>query len=153
MRVSISSDKQPRAGGSDPAPKPSRRAFSPAYKLAMVAEHESAASGEKGGLLRREVCIRRTSSSWTRARDAGLLGQPEGWETGSGTLVAGRSKKKSGAQLELEKQTFNGPRIRCSSLGCRASPVCRGSRRRLAAVVWLQAVTWPPCNEALALTT
>jgi hypothetical protein len=54
VNVSTSSDKQPPSGGTDPAPKPSRRAFSPAYKLAIVAEYENAPNGEKGALLRRE---------------------------------------------------------------------------------------------------
>ena len=76
MSVSASSDKQPPAGGSDPAPKPSRRAFSPAYKLAMVAAYESAANGEKGALLRREGLYSSHIIEWTRARDAGLLGKP-----------------------------------------------------------------------------
>lgn len=99
--VSTSSDNQsPSAGGADPAPKPSRRAFSPAYKLAMVAAYESAPSGEKGALLRREGLYSSHIIEWTRARDAGLLGKPEGWETGAG--AAGRSKRSS-EQIELEK--------------------------------------------------
>lgn len=103
MYVSTSSDKQPPSAGSDPAPKPSRRAFSPAYKLAMVAAYESAANGEKGALLRREGLYSSHIIEWTRARDAGLLGKPGG-ETGSGAAAGGRStKKKSGEQLELEK--------------------------------------------------
>jgi transposase len=39
---------------------------------------------------------------WTRARDAGLLGKPDGWESGSRAPAADRSKKSS-EQLELEK--------------------------------------------------
>jgi transposase len=101
--VSTSSDRQPSsAGGADPPPKPSRRAFSPAYKLAMVAAYESAPNGEKGALLRREGLYSSHIIEWTRARDAGLLGKPEGWETGSGVAAAGRSKKSS-EQIELEK--------------------------------------------------
>jgi transposase-like protein len=102
--VSTSSDKQPSsAGGADPAPKPSRRAFSPAYKLAMVAAYESAPTGEKGALLRREGLYSSHIIEWTRARDAGLLGKP-GQEKDSGAAAGGRStKKKSGEQLELEK--------------------------------------------------
>jgi transposase-like protein len=100
VHVSTSSDKQPPAGGADPAPKPSRRAFSPAYKLAMIAEYENAPNGEKGALLRREGLYSSHIIEWTRARDAGLLG-PGGRETDSGG--AGRSKKKSSEQLELEK--------------------------------------------------
>jgi transposase len=101
--VSTSSDNQsPSADGADPAPKPSRRAFSPAYKLAMVAAYESAPNGEKGALLRREGLYSSHIIEWTRARDAGLLGKPEGWGTGSGAAVAGRSKKSS-EQIELER--------------------------------------------------
>jgi len=100
--VSTSSDKQSPAGGSDPAPKPSRRAFSPAYKLAMVAAYENAPNGEKGALLRREGLYSSHIIEWTRARDAGLLGRPDGGESGS-PAAAGRSKKKSSEQLELEK--------------------------------------------------
>ena len=103
MSVSTSSDKQPAMGGADPAPKPTRRAFSPAYKLAMVAEYESAPNGEKGALLRREGLYSSHIIEWTRARDAGLLGKPEGRETGSALSGPGRSKKKSGEQLELER--------------------------------------------------
>ena len=103
MSVSTSSGKQSSAGGSDPAPKPSRRAFSPAYKLAMVAEYESTPNGEKGSLLRREGLYSSHIIEWTRARDAGLLGKPDGRETGSGASRAGRTKKKSSEQLELER--------------------------------------------------
>jgi transposase-like protein len=101
--VSTSSDKQSSAGGSDPAPKPSRRAFSPAYKLAMVAEYESTPNGEKGSLLRREGLYSSHIIEWTRARDAGLLGEPDGQQTGSGASGPGRAKKKSSEQLELER--------------------------------------------------
>lgn len=103
MSVSTSSDKQSSAGGSDPAPKPSRRAFSPAYKLAMVAEYESLPNGEKGSLLRREGLYSSHIIEWTRARDAGLLGKPGGRETGSSHSELGRAKKKSSEQLELER--------------------------------------------------
>jgi transposase len=103
VSVSTSSDKQSSAGGSDPAPKPSRRAFSPAYKLAMVAEYESAPNGEKGSLLRREGLYSSHIIEWTRARDAGLLGNPDGRETGSGASGPERARKKSSEQLELER--------------------------------------------------
>lgn len=105
MSVSTSSDKQPVSAGDgvDPAARPSRRAFSPAYKLAMVAAYESAPNGEKGALLRREGLYSSHIIEWTRARDAGLLGKP-GRESGSGTPAgAGRPKRKSSEQLELEK--------------------------------------------------
>jgi hypothetical protein len=56
VRVSSPSDKQSDvpAGGSDPAPRPTRRVFTSAYKLATVAEYENAPNGEKGAVLRRE---------------------------------------------------------------------------------------------------
>lgn len=101
MSVSTSSDKRPTPVGGDPAPKPSRRAFSPEYKLAMVAEYENAPNGEKGALLRREGLYSSHIIEWTRARDAGLLGRPDGQAAGTGG--AGRSKKKSSEQLELER--------------------------------------------------
>jgi transposase len=103
VSVSTSSDKQPASTGDgvDPAPKPSRRAFSPAYKLAMVAAYESAPNGEKGALLRREGLYSSHIIEWTRARDAGLLGRP-GYQTDSGKEV-GRPKRKNSEQLELEK--------------------------------------------------
>ncbi|MFB9688265.1 hypothetical protein [Amycolatopsis plumensis] len=44
-----SGDEQP-----DPAPRPSRRVFTPEYKFAVVAEYENAPNGEKGAILRRE---------------------------------------------------------------------------------------------------
>ena len=104
MSVSTSSDKQPASAGDgvDPAPKPSRRAFSPAYKLAMVAAYESAPNGEKGALLRREGLYSSHIIEWTRARDAGLLGKP-GRESDSGTAGTRRPKRKNSEQLELEK--------------------------------------------------
>lgn len=104
MSVSTSSDKQPASAGDgvDPAPKPSRRAFSPAYKLAMVAAYESAPNGEKGALLRREGLYSSHIIEWTRARDAGLLGEP-GREDVSVTAGTGRPKRKNSEQLELEK--------------------------------------------------
>jgi transposase len=103
VNVSTSSDKQSPASGADPAPKPSRRAFSPAYKLAMVAEYENAPNGEKGALLRREGLYSSHIIEWTRARDAGLLGEPDAGGTGSGASGPGRVKKKSSEQLELER--------------------------------------------------
>ncbi|WP_435872002.1 transposase [Micromonospora echinospora] len=102
--MSTSSGKQPAAGGgADPAPKPSRRVFSPEYKLAMVAEYENAANGEKGAILRREGLYSSHIIEWTRARDAGQLGQVGAPGTDSGTAVAGSRVKKSAEQIELEK--------------------------------------------------
>ena len=102
MYVSTSSGKQSAAGGADPAPKPSRRVFSSEYKLAMVAEYENAPIGEKGAVLRREGLYSSHIIEWTRARDAGLLGNAEGRTADAGTAGAQRVKK-SAEQLELEK--------------------------------------------------
>ena len=96
-------DKQPRpstpppAGESDPAPRPSRRVFSPEYKLMIVAEYENAPNGEKGAILRREGLYSSHVIEWTRARDAGAL-------TGvTGTPISAARPRKSAEQVELEK--------------------------------------------------
>jgi len=62
----------PRADGG-PSPRPSRRSFSPEYKLSIVAEYEAAPNGEKGAILRREGLYSSHVIEWTRARDAGAL--------------------------------------------------------------------------------
>ena len=67
-----SSSSGPRSAGG-PSPRPTRRSFSPAYKLAIVAEYENAPNGEKGAILRREGLYSSHVIEWTRARDAGAL--------------------------------------------------------------------------------
>jgi transposase len=96
VHVSTPSDKQSRSA--DPAPRPTRRVFSPEYKLAMVAEYENAANGEKGAILRREGLYSSHIIEWTRARDAGAL-------TGGPAESAAPAKrvKRSAEQVELEK--------------------------------------------------
>lgn len=108
MHVSTPSDKQSKspdpagrrtpASAGDPAPRPTRRVFSPEYKLAMVAEYENAANGEKGAILRREGLYSSHIIEWTRARDAGVL-------TGGTTESAAPAKrvKRTAEQVELEK--------------------------------------------------
>lgn len=101
MDVSTPSDKQSKppasAGSADPAPRPTRRVFSPEYKLAMVAEYENAANGEKGAVLRREGLYSSHIIEWTRARDAGAL-------TGAAASTApAKGAKKIAEQVELEK--------------------------------------------------
>ena len=102
MRVSMPSDEQSKpavpAGGADPAPRPTRRVFSPEYKLAMVAEYEHAPNGEKGAVLRREGLYSSHIIEWTRVRDAGAL-------TGGSAESAAPAKrvKKTVEQVELEK--------------------------------------------------
>jgi len=91
----LPSGAEDRAEPVDPAPRPSRRVFSPEYKLAMVTEYERAPNGEKGAILRREGLYSSHIIEWARARDAGAL-------TGSGE-VAVRSGRGSAEQRELEQ--------------------------------------------------
>jgi transposase len=100
--VSTPPDKPARptssADQTDPAPRPSRRAFSPEYKLAIVTEYENAPNGEKGAILRREGLYSSHVIEWTRARDAGVLtGQP------ADPAAPSKRTKKSAEQVELEK--------------------------------------------------
>ncbi len=65
----MSRRRGPRAGG----PR-SRRSFSPAQKLELLARYEQAlAEGEGGAFLRREGLYSSLVCEWRRARDAGLL--------------------------------------------------------------------------------
>lgn len=100
-----SDDKQPgppaRPPGepADPAPRPSRRVFSPEYKLAIVTEYENAPNGEKGAILRREGLYSSHVIEWTRARAAGAFTR-----TTAGSAPAGRTPgKKSAEQVEIER--------------------------------------------------
>jgi transposase len=97
--VSTPSSNQPDpSGGVDPAPRPSRRVFSPEYKLAIVAEYESAPNGEKGAILRREGLYSSHVIEWARARDAGMLG---GGETDTGGPA--RRPKRTAEEVELAR--------------------------------------------------
>lgn len=84
----------------DPAPRPSRRVFSPEYKLAVVTAYEQAPNGEKGAVLRREGLYSSHIIEWTRARDAGALGAGGGGGVGQAPARAGRL---SAEERELEK--------------------------------------------------
>jgi len=97
IHVSIPSDRpaQPAAG---PAARPSRRVFSPEYKLAIVAEYQDAPSGEKGAILRREGLYSSHVIEWSRARDAGVL-----VDKSCDSSAAAKRSKKSAEQVELEK--------------------------------------------------
>jgi transposase-like protein len=96
--VSTPSDDQPASSAADPAPRPSRRVFSPEYKLAIVAEYENAPNGEKGAILRREGLYSSHVIEWTRARDAGALTDPQ-----ANSAVPAKRSRKSAEQIELEK--------------------------------------------------
>jgi transposase len=63
----------PETVSPDPAPRPSRRSFTAAYRLAIVAEYELAPRGEKGAVLRREGLYHSHIKEWTAAREAGAL--------------------------------------------------------------------------------
>ncbi|CUU59138.1 hypothetical protein Ga0074812_12528 [Parafrankia irregularis] len=107
----VESESQERPGGPpsrrDPAPRPSRRVFSTAYKLRIIAEYENAPHGEKGAILRREGLFSSHVVEWTRARDAGALG-------GSGGAARSPEKKpgKSAEQIELEKLRRENERLK-----------------------------------------
>ncbi|KLL11291.1 transposase [Protofrankia coriariae] len=107
----MESESQERPGRSsprDPAPRPSRRVFSTAYKLRIVAEYENAPHGEKGAILRREGLFSSHVVEWTRARDAGALG-------GSGVAARGPAEKKPGKsaeQIEVEKLRRENERLK-----------------------------------------
>jgi transposase len=98
VRVSTPSDDQSRPSSADPAPRPTRRVFSPEYKLAMLAEYENAPIGQKGAILRREGLYSSHIIEWTRARDAGVLtsGPAE-------PATPAKRVKKTAEQVELEK--------------------------------------------------
>ncbi|TCJ33762.1 transposase [Parafrankia sp. BMG5.11] len=91
----------------DPAPRPSRRVFSAAYKLRIVTEYENAANGEKGAILRREGLYSSHVLEWTRARDAGALAGM----TGAGR-VPEKKPGKSAEQVELERLRRENERLK-----------------------------------------
>lgn len=112
MRVSTPSEEQSESpdlagiptptSATDPAPRPTRRVFSPEYKLAMVTEYENAPNGEKGAILRREGLYSSHIIEWTRARDAGALtgGPALGGPAESAPV---KRAKRTAEQVELEK--------------------------------------------------
>jgi transposase len=61
------------SSGGPRADQPRRRAFTAEYKLAMVAEYDRAAPGERGAVLRRERLYHSHIIEWRKARDAGTL--------------------------------------------------------------------------------
>jgi transposase-like protein len=80
-----------------PSPRPSRRSFSPEYKLAIIAEYENAPNGEKGAILRREGLYSSHVFEWTRARDAGA------WGGVAGSRRPEKRPKRSVEAAELER--------------------------------------------------
>ena len=101
MYVSSPSHDQPGPStpSADPAPRPSRRVFSPEYKLAIVTEYENAPHGEKGAILRREGLYSSHIIEWTRARDVAALTTSRPADP----VTPSTRPKKSAEQVELEK--------------------------------------------------
>jgi transposase len=65
--------------GEPPRRNPVRRAFSPEYKLAILAEYDAATeSGEKGAILRREGLYSSLVADWRRQHRQGLLNKAVG---------------------------------------------------------------------------
>jgi transposase len=86
----------PRADGG-PSPRPSRRSFSPEYKLRILAEYEAAPNGEKGAILRREGLYSSHVIEWARARDAGAF------DGVSGSRRSEKPPTRSAETAELER--------------------------------------------------
>jgi transposase len=82
----------------DPAPRPVRRSFTAAYRLAIVAEYEAAPRGEKGAVLRREGLYHSHINEWTAARDAGARAG-----VGDGRTSAPGSKGSAKDRGEVER--------------------------------------------------
>ena len=86
----------------DPAPRPVRRSFTAAYRLAIVKEYEAAPRGEKGAVLRRGGLYHSHIKEWTAARDAGTrAGVGDARKSGSGSK---RSAKDRGEVERLRAQ-------------------------------------------------
>jgi transposase-like protein len=98
------SSSGPRADDG-PSPRPSRRSFSPEYKLRIVAEYESAPNGEKGAVLRREGLYSSHLIEWTRARDAGAL------EGVADSRQSAKRPKRSAEATELERLRARNARL------------------------------------------
>ena len=86
--------------GDGPSPRPSRRSFSPEYKLRVLAEYEAAPKGEKGAVLRREGLYSSHVIEWARARDAGAL---EGVTDSRKRFTGSNRSGRSADAVELER--------------------------------------------------
>jgi transposase len=86
--------------GDGPSPRPSRRSFSPEYKLRVLAEYEAAPNGEKGAVLRREGLYSSHVIEWARARDAGAL---EGVTDSRKRFTGSNRSGRSADAVELER--------------------------------------------------
>ena len=79
----------------DPAPRPTRRYFAAAEKLAHLDAYDALPKGpERGAYLRRERLYSSHLSEWRRQRDSGAL---------AGLAPKGRPTKRSAEQVELDR--------------------------------------------------
>ncbi|WP_129799681.1 hypothetical protein [Streptomyces sp. F001] len=124
-----------KPAGSDPAPRPKRRAFSAEYKLRIVAKYDAAPKNEKGAVLCRGRLYHSHVKERRAARDAGALEK----------LVDQRTSparpKKSAAEAENEKlrrqvglwrRNWRGTRPRWRSW----SPPARSRRSKPVVALW-----------------
>ncbi len=85
--------------GGERTKNPVRRAFSPEYKLAILAEYDAATeSGEKGAILRREGLYSSIITDWRRQHRMGLL------KAALGRSDAGRPSLQDNARLRAENE-------------------------------------------------
>ncbi len=100
------------SSGGPRADQPRRRAFTAEYKLAMVAEYDRAAPGERGAVLRRERLYHSHIIEWRKARDAGTLAASRSAEraepvadepTTSAAARRGRRGARTAEQAEVER--------------------------------------------------
>jgi transposase len=96
------------SSGGPRADQPRRRAFTPEYKLAMVAAYDRAVPGERGALLRRERLYHSHIIEWRKARDAGALVARPAAETVPDEQAPAPPRRRRGGtntaeQAELER--------------------------------------------------
>ncbi len=99
--------RMPAASVIDPAPRPTRRTFTAAYKLDTVAEYEAAPHGQKNAVLRREGLYHSHIVEWAAARDAGALSR--GGKTAKAAASVGRksSERLDNDRLRRENQRLS----------------------------------------------
>jgi len=88
--------------------RPRRRSFTAEYKLAVLAEYDSAEPGVKGAVLRREGLYSSHLVEWRRVRDAGALSgldrKPRTGKTGAERAELDRLRARAErAETELAK--------------------------------------------------
>ena len=93
--------KRKKASGAD---RPTRRRFTPEYKLAIVAEYDRLTEpGARGALLRREGLYHSHVIEWRRARDAGALNALAAKPTGPKPAKTEADKRVEKLEAELAR--------------------------------------------------